>query len=210
MAQNISGVDETSQNDRFVCETFQQRHVAYLQHILRLSAFNNGRAYPCILAEIERQSTLINELSSAISSHSQELQRERIAHAQTSQALQIERNLRAKDLMTIDRQSQQLLDCQEAKSATERDLHLERERLEDTAAELDRTQRKFQLVDSLVDAMLLEEDSYLELPDRARQITDVILDLEKQLEAKYRAMLDEKDELIAKLNQHVSKGESRE
>ncbi|KAH2143165.1 hypothetical protein KXV68_006270 [Aspergillus fumigatus] len=175
MAQNISGVDETSQNDRFVCETFQQRHVAYLQHILQLSAFNNGRAYPCILAEIERQSTLINELS--------KLQRERIAHAQTSQALQIERNLRAKDLMTIDRQSQQLLDCQEAKSATERDLHLERERLEDTAAELDRTQRKFQLVDSLVDAMLLEEDSYLELPDRARQITDVILDLEKQLEA---------------------------
>ncbi|KAH2066968.1 hypothetical protein KXW21_005077 [Aspergillus fumigatus] len=183
MAQNISGVDETSQNDRFVCETFQQRHVAYLQHILRLSAFNNGRAYPCILAEIERQST---------------------------QALQIERNLRAKDLMTIDRQSQQLLDCQEAKSATERDLHLERERLEDTAAELDRTQRKFQLVDSLVDAMLLEEDSYLELPDRARQITDVILDLEKQLEAKYRAMLDEKDELIAKLNQHVSKADLRE
>lgn len=65
-------------------------------------------------------------------------------------------------------------------------------------------------MDSLVDAMLLEEDSYLELPDRARQITDVILDLEKQLEAKYRAMLDEKDELIAKLNQHVSKADLRE
>jgi len=45
------------------------------------------------------------------------------------------------------------------------------------AAELDRTQRKFQLVDSLVDTMLLEEDSDLELPDRSRQVTDLILDL---------------------------------
>jgi hypothetical protein len=159
---------------------------------------------------MERQKKVINELSTAITLHVQQLQWERIAHAQTSQALQIEKNLRAGDLMTIDRLSQQLLDCQEAKSATEGELRLERERLEDTAAELDRTQRKFQLVDSLVDAMLLEEDSYLELPDRARQITDVILDLEEQLEAKYRAMLDKKDELIEKLNQHISRADPRE
>ncbi|EYE91979.1 uncharacterized protein EURHEDRAFT_415982 [Aspergillus ruber CBS 135680] len=53
------------------------------------------------------------------------------------------------------------------------------------AAELDRTQRKFQLVDSLVDTMLLEEDSDLELPDRSRQVTDLILDLEVNMERKY-------------------------
>lgn len=106
--------------------------------------------------------------------------------------------------MTIDCQSRQLLNWQAAKSMTEGKLQLERERLEDTAAELDRTQRKFQLIDILVDAMLWEEDSHLELPDRARQITDVILDLKEQMEAKYRAMLDERDELIAKQNQHIS------
>jgi hypothetical protein len=33
--------------------------------------------------------------------------------------------------------------------------------------------------------MLLEEDSYLKLPDHTRQIIDVILNLEEQLEAKY-------------------------
>jgi hypothetical protein len=57
--------------------------------------------------------------------------------------------------------------------------------------------------------MLLEEDSYLELPDRARQITDVILDLEEQLKAEYRAILDKKDELIEKLNQHISRADPR-
>jgi hypothetical protein len=111
-------------------KAFQQRHVAYLQRILQQSAFNNEWAHPNILAEIERQKKLINDLSAAITLHVQELQWERIAHAQTSQALQIEKNLRAADLMSIDRLSQQLLDCQEAKSATERELRLERERLE--------------------------------------------------------------------------------
>lgn len=65
--------------------------------------------------------------------------------------------------------------------------------------ELDRTQRKFHLVDAMVDTMLLEEDSQLEMTDRSRQITDVILDLENQMEARYRSLLGEKDSEILKL-----------
>lgn len=45
--------------------------------------------------------------------------------------------------------------------ATQHVLGLEKRQLAEMAAELDCTQRKFQLVDSLVDAMLLEEDIYL-------------------------------------------------
>jgi hypothetical protein len=77
---------------------------------------------------------------------------------------------------------------------------LQEKQSQELAAELDRTQRKFHLVDSLVDSMLLQEDSQHKMSDRSRQITDVILDLENQMEAKYRIILQEKDEDIIKLS----------
>jgi transposase len=67
------------------------------------------------------------------------------------------------------------------------------------ALDLDRTQRKFYLVDTLVDTLLLEEDSQLEMKDRFRQITDVIFDLENQIEARHRSLAAEKDSEILKL-----------
>ncbi len=82
---------------------------------------------------------------------------------------------------------------------------------EDMAAELDRTQRKFHLIDRLVDTMLLEEDSHLDINDRSRQITDVVLDLENQMERRYRTILRDKDERIARLEgqQYAATGRSQ-
>jgi len=74
-----------------------------------------------------------------------------------------------------------------------------KKQLAEMAAELDRTQRKFQLVDSLVDTMLLEEDSDLELPDRSRKVTDLILDLEANMERKYQNILQKREERIMEL-----------
>ena len=67
------------------------------------------------------------------------------------------------------------------------------------AAELDHTQRKFHLVDSLVDVMLLQEDSQLDFPDQSWQITDIILDLENLMEKRYKVTLQERDEWIVEL-----------
>ena len=78
-------------------------------------------------------------------------------------------------------------------------MELGRRQLADMAAELDHTQRKFHLVDSLVDVMLLQEDSQLDFPDRSRQITDVILDLENLMEKRYKVTLQERDERIVEL-----------
>lgn len=54
-------------------------------------------------------------------------------------------------------------------------------------------------MDTLVDTLLLEEDSQLEMKDRFRQITDVIFDLENQIEARHRSLAAEKDSEILKL-----------
>ena len=47
--------------------------------------------------------------------------------------------------------------------------------------------------------MLLQEDSQLDFPDRSRQITDVILDLENLMEKRYKVTLQERDERIVEL-----------
>ncbi|KAL4929403.1 uncharacterized protein BDV17DRAFT_261769 [Aspergillus undulatus] len=129
----------------------------------------------------------------------QQLNWERVAHAQTKQELEIGKRLHQDAVNSIAHLERELLASKTACSATQRALSLEKALAEDIAAELDRTQRKFYLVDQLVDAMLLEEDSQLDVHDRSRQITDVILGLENQMEERYRTKLREKDEHIARL-----------
>lgn len=75
---------------------------------------------------------------------------------------------------------------------TQRKLELDKRLLAEMAAELDRTQRKFHLVDNLVDEMLLQEDSEFFMPDRPRQISDLIIDLEARMERMYKVILQEK------------------
>lgn len=86
---------------------------------------------------------------------------------------------------------------------TQRNLELEKRQLAEMADELGRTQRKFHLVDSLVDVTLLQEDSELDMPDRSRQVTDVIIDLEARMEKMYKAIIEGKDKQIAELEQSL-------
>lgn len=85
----------------------------------------------------------------------------------------------------------------------QRNLKLEKRQLAEMAAELDRTQRKVHLVDSLVDVMLLQEDSELDMSDRSQQITDVIINLDARIEKMYKAILEGKDKQIAELEQSL-------
>lgn len=113
--------------------------------------------------------------------------------------LEAERNIRHYAIAAAQRHQQELISCRTALAAAQRNLEVKEQQLKEMDLELDRTQRKFHLVDTLVDTMLLEEDSQLEMSDRSRQITDVILDLENQMEARYRSLLAEKDSEILTL-----------
>lgn len=160
--------------------------------------------------EIESQRKLIEEIIAANTSYKLRLQHEKIEHAQTKQALEIERKLRYEATTLIDRQHQELLACQISHAATKRALEVERWRLDETAAELDRTQRTFHFVDSLVDTMLLQEDSQLDMSDRSRQVTDLILDLDMRVEAKYQSLLQEKDNRLTELRRLLPRSRSSE
>ncbi|KAB8254285.1 hypothetical protein BDV32DRAFT_155379 [Aspergillus pseudonomiae] len=113
--------------------------------------------------------------------------------------LETERNIRQYAVAAAQRHQQELISCRTALAAAQTTLEVKEHQLKEMALELDRTQRKFHLVDTLVDTMLLEEDSQLEMTDRSRQITDVILGLENQMEARYRSFLAEKDSEILTL-----------
>ncbi|GKZ58809.1 hypothetical protein AnigIFM49718_004647 [Aspergillus niger] len=180
-------------------ELFHQRHITYLHQIIRASAHDGALRRQLWMADTERQRRLIGEMAAANLSHHQQLHWEKVAHAQTRQALEVEKNLHLQMRTVIDRQEHTLSSVRAALNATEQALGLERERSEEMAAELDRTLRKFHLVDTLVDTMLLQEDIQLDMPDRSRQITDLILDLERQMEERYRALLSQKDVQIARL-----------
>ena len=158
--------------------------------------------------EIQRQHKLIEDLTTANTWSKHRLQYEQIAHAQTKQALEIQKKLRRDAAILSDCQRQQLLTCQASHISAQQALELEKKRLEDMAAELDRTQRKLHFVDSLMDTMLLQEDSQLDMSDRSRQVTDLILDLERQMEAKYQALLQEKDNQLSDLYRLLPKSRS--
>ncbi|KAA8642587.1 hypothetical protein EYZ11_006934 [Aspergillus tanneri] len=188
-------------------ENFRRWHITYLHHILRGSALSGQWTRRSSLAEIERQDRLIGEITATNVSYREQLHLEEIAHAQAKQALEIEQKLHLQAQAVIDSQQQQLSSCQAALYATQQSLGLERQQLEEMAAELDRTQRKFHLVDSLVDTMLLQEDSELEMSDRSRQITDLVLDLDKQMEERFRGLLWQKDAEIAELRRALGSPE---
>lgn len=150
--------------------------------------------------ENEHQRSRINDFRAANVASEQNLHAERTAHNYTKQILMEEKRL---GFDTI-RQQQDLFHRSQADHMdTQRNLELEKKQLAEMAAELDRTQRKFHLVDSLVDVMLLQEDSELDMPDRSRQVTDVIIDLEARMEKMYKAILDGKDKQIAELEQSL-------
>ncbi|ODM15768.1 hypothetical protein SI65_09002 [Aspergillus cristatus] len=150
-------------------------------------------------AENGRQRSMIDEFVAANATYRQCLYAEQNTHAYTRQALVEARRLHLGMESTIHHLQRDIFNSQAAHVATQHVLGLEKRQLAEMAAELDRTQRKFQLVDSLVDTMLLEEDSDLELPDRSRQVTDLILSLEANMERKYQDILQKREERIMEL-----------
>jgi hypothetical protein len=147
----------------------------------------------------------MDEFTAANATCRQELNRSCTAHIQTQHLLEREKRQHSETATILARQQCQLMAEQEARITAQQTLELERRRCQQIAIELDRTQRKFHLVDSLVDTMLLEEDSQLELSDRSRQITDVILDLEKRFEANYQDELERKDKCIEELENKLAR-----
>lgn len=130
----------------------------------------------------------------------QNLHAEHTAHNYTKQILMEEKRLR---FDTIYQQQDVFHRSQADHMGSQRNLKLEKRQLAEMAAELDCTQRKVHLVDSLVDVMLLQEDSELDMPDRSRQVTDVIIDLEARFENMYKTILQGKDKQIAELEQSL-------
>jgi hypothetical protein len=151
------------------------------------------------MTELARQRGWIDECTAANATCRQELNRECTAHAHTRGALAQEKQRRAETEMMLAHKQQHLLTVHAARLAAEDSLLITRQQCQELAAELDHTQRKFQLVDSIVDVALLEEDSQLDLPDRSRQITDVIFDLERQMEVRYRDDIKRKEMRIEQL-----------
>ncbi|KAE8156473.1 hypothetical protein BDV40DRAFT_306042 [Aspergillus tamarii] len=199
MSTEQTTVATDATKEQYMAELFRVRHISYLQHILRQAAATRGQDMHSLSEYIQSQAVEINEVSRAKRLCESELQWERIAHAQTRQALEIEKKLRLEAMATLTRNHYDLLTYREAQSALQQTLDVERKRLEDMALQLEWTQKKFFLVDNLVDSMLLQEDSQLDVSDRSRQVTDIILDLENKMEAQYRAMLREKEGRIAQL-----------
>ncbi|KAF7594879.1 hypothetical protein BBP40_007913 [Aspergillus hancockii] len=195
--RSVVGIDAPSQQ-RMV-ELLRLRHITYLQHVLRQSTVVNGQNLRSMTEKIESQAAVIKEATAAKESYESQLQWEMIAHSQTRKALEVEKQLRQEAMATLISKHHDLLTYQTAQLEAQQALQVERKRLEDMAIELERTQRKFHLVDSLVDSMLLQEDSQLDFSDRSRQVTDVILDLESEMEDKYRYMLQDKDGKIREL-----------
>jgi hypothetical protein len=171
----------------------QQSHVTYLQ-------------------QINRQASDIIKMTKAENAfYLQQLNWERVANTQLREELEIGKRLYQNAVNSNAYLEQEIITCKAACSATQQSLLVEKAMAEDMAAELDRTQRKFHLIDRLVDTMLLEEDSHLDINDRSRQITDVVLDLENQMERRYRTILRDKDERIARLEgqQYAATGRSQ-
>ena len=150
--------------------------------------------------ENEHQRSMINDFRVANAAYEQSLHEEKTAHIYTKQLLMEEKRV---SFDTILQQQNDIRKSQADHVATYQELELEKKQLAEMAAELDCTQRKFHLVDSLVDVMLLEEDSELDMPDRSRQVTDVIIDLDARMEKMYKALLQGKDKQIAELEQSL-------
>ena len=176
-----------------------------MQHLLQQSMKTSNGMISQLQTENEHLRSRINDFRAANAAYEQNLHAERTAHNYTKQILMEEKRL---DFDTI-RQQQDLFHRSQADHMdTQRNLELEKRQLAEMAVELDRTQRKFHLVDSLVDVMLLQEDSELDMPDRSRQVTDVIIDLEARMEKMYKAILDGKDKQIAELEQSLKQRDS--
>lgn len=143
-------------------------------------------------AEVCRQRVWIDEISATNATCRQLLDVECRAHVQTRAMLD-------ETVTRLNEQHDQLMIERAARQAAEDSLQLTRDDCRQLSDELDRTQRKFQLVDSLVDIALLEEDSEFQVDDRSRQITEVILDLENKMERKYEERLKTQDDKIRQL-----------
>lgn len=188
-----------SDQNQQLYQLFHQSHATYLQHLLQQSTMANRGILSQLQTENQRQRSIIDEFIITNATYRQSLHAEHTAHTYTRQALMEERNRQVNMASTIHQQQDDLLRSQATHASTQQALELGRRQLADMAAELDHTQRKFHLVDSLVDVMLLQEDSQLDFPDRSRQITDVILDLENLMEKRYKVTLQERDERIVEL-----------
>ncbi|PYH75996.1 hypothetical protein BO82DRAFT_348034 [Aspergillus uvarum CBS 121591] len=178
--------------------SFYRNHIVYLRHVLRQSSVNNA-AFQQLEADHNTQHRTLQDLTAANNFHKQRLEEECSDHAYTKHCLDLERRDKQRLVASIALQQESMLRLKAAHEEIERMLDIEKRQCHDLTLELDRTQRKFHLIDSIVDTMLLEEDSMLVKGDRSRQITDVILDLEDQMEAKYRKIIEEQDKRIATL-----------
>ncbi|KAH8424206.1 uncharacterized protein LDX57_001963 [Aspergillus melleus] len=178
---------------------YSSEHITYLQQVVRHTVARGERMQNDSSQTNQRLAARIEELEGLNASYNQRL-------LMAWRDLETERNIRHYAVAAPERHQQELTACSAALAAAQRTLVVKDLQLKEIALELDRTQRRFHLVDTLVDTMLLEEDSQLEMTDRSRQITDVILDLEIQMEARYRSLLAKKDSEILELR-HILKPE---
>ncbi|KKZ65504.1 hypothetical protein EMCG_08663 [[Emmonsia] crescens] len=148
--------------------------------------------------ERERLQALTNGFEDTEARYRQLLSRECTAHSLTRDELQTEKACRAEVAQANRQLHRELLRTHAAQVVAERAFAWEKDLRQETAAELHRTQRKVDLVDGLAGTMLLENSQFT---PHTHRLTDVVLDLESQMEEKYRMHLKDKDEQIAKLEQ---------
>ena len=102
-----------------------------------------------VQTENEHLRSRINDFRATNAAYEQNLHAERTAHSYTKETLMEEKRL---DFDTIRQQQDVFRQWQADHMDTQLNLELEKKQLAEMAAELDRTQRKFHLVDSLVDS----------------------------------------------------------
>ncbi|EEH20212.1 hypothetical protein PABG_02471 [Paracoccidioides brasiliensis Pb03] len=147
--------------------------------------------------ERDRLQVIVNGFEDTDARYRQSLSRECTAHSLTRDELQSEKTCRVEMAQANMQLQHELLQTHAARVVAERAFAWEKDLHRDTAIELDRTRRKIELVDKLLDTLLLNTSSQFEL--HTRRVTDVALDLESQTEGRYRVLLEEKDERITKL-----------
>jgi hypothetical protein len=137
-------------------ESLLQNQVWRIQSDLYRTITHNRDKIRQLEGDIIRQRVWIEELNISNAAYRQELNRECTINVETRLAYKKERRKYSDmvAILTLERESH--LD-------TERILEIEKKQCQDMAIELDRMQKHFHLLDSLVDTMLLQEDSHLDV-----------------------------------------------
>ena len=144
--------------------------------------------------EITRLRNVVYELLAANDTCRRELGRECQAHSHTREALM---SLRHSNTNIEHQHRQAISKLQAALKAVQDELSLEKEKAASLATELKHAQKKFHLVDNLVNAQLHEKGWVFAKP--LQQITDITLGLEGHMEERYWEIIAVNEQQVAKL-----------